>query len=100
MTKPKLTAATPMNSETRAPQMTRENTSRPMSSPPNQCAADGAVPSASASLTLGSSMNGRYGARIARVMSPTSQATAIQKPTPSRRTSRWTSVAPASPIAS
>ena len=37
------TETTPAISEARAPQMTRERTSRPISSVPNQCCAEGAL---------------------------------------------------------
>ena len=37
------TETTPASSDARAPQMTRDSTSRPISSVPNQCAADGAL---------------------------------------------------------
>ena len=37
------TDTTPARSDARAPQITRESTSRPISSVPNQCSADGAL---------------------------------------------------------
>ncbi len=59
------TETMPASSEERAPQTMRARMSRPISSVPSQCAAEGAVRIAPQSVATGSGI-GRSGARIAR----------------------------------
>src|SRR5438874_10834159 len=79
------TDTTPARSDARVPKITRASTSRPISSVPNQCAADGALRTALQLVAIGS-----YGDRI-----PASTATAMKNTTtpsatmaPRRRASR------------
>src|SRR5258708_4499346 len=64
MAAPTPTAMSPTDSETREPKITRDRTSRPTSSVPNGCAADGGS-SATAPLTAVGSYGARSGAKIA-----------------------------------
>src|SRR4030095_1606836 len=78
-------ATTPASSDARAPQITRDRTSRPISSVPNQCAADGALRMA-LQLVASGSYGATTGAKIATVTTTT--ITTTPAAAPPRRMSR------------
>src|SRR3954454_3302444 len=79
------TDTTPATSDARAPQMTRDRTSRPISSVPNQCAALGALRMAVQLVATGS-YGETTGASSARATKNTTTTNPIAAPR--RRTSR------------
>ena len=84
------TAITPADSDARAPQITRDSRSRPTSSVPNQCAADGALRTADQLVASGSygATQGASSASSATSTSTTAPNTAVGRASSVRSASR------------